>query len=165
MTNLTRPLLAGFGNAHFIMGLHLGDLKNADAVRRARNGDGASISWIVGHLLNYRCAVLRAIGVEHPNPYQEKFSFQSPATDGGDYPDIAELLADWNALHGKLNNALGDLTEDRLLGETDLHGGDGSLLGALTFHMWHEAYHIGIMGLLRVEWGYRHTHEMVMDTK
>lgn len=34
---------------------------------------------------------------------------------------------------------------------------------ALSFFAWHEAYHIGVIGLLRVEWGYRHTHELAME--
>lgn len=88
MNDLVRPVLAGLDNAHFVLGLQLRGLGNADAVRRARGDAGSSISWIVGHLLSSRCAALQACGVDHPNPYEETFSFQSPATDGSDYPDI-----------------------------------------------------------------------------
>ena len=61
MTNLIRPLLAGFETAHFNVGLQLGDLENADAVRRARGDSGSSISWIMGHLLDYRCAAPQGV--------------------------------------------------------------------------------------------------------
>ncbi len=41
--------------------------------------------------------------------------------------------------------------------------GDQTLLDALSFCMWHEAYHVGVIGLLRVEWGRRQTHVLVME--
>ena len=47
---------------------------------------------LVGHLLEYRCSVLRACGGEHPNVYEETFSPRTPATDGGEYPDLSEML-------------------------------------------------------------------------
>ncbi len=165
MTDLIRPLLAGFETAHFSVDLQLSDLKNADAVRRARGDSGASISWVVGHILSFRYAVLRECGVEQADPYEEKFSFQSPATDGNDYPDIAKLRKDWNDVHTKLRDTLSSLTEERLLGKSDLPSphGEQTLLDALSFFTWHEAYHVGVIGLLRVQWGYRHTHEMAME--
>jgi len=165
MTELANPLLAGFGTAHFNLGLQLGDLKNADAVRRARGDLGSSISWIVGHLLSGRCQAIQSCGIDHPDPYEEQFSFQCPATDGRDYADIAELHKDWNDIHDKLYDAISQLKHEHLLGESKLPNphGDSSLLGALSFTTWHEAYHIGVIGLLRVQWGLRHTHELAME--
>lgn len=165
MTALARPIIASFQTANDTLSLQLSDLSNQDAVRRARGDSGASISWIIGHLLDFRCAVLAACGVDCPNPYSEKFSFQSPATDGRDYPDIRELWSQWRGIHEKLLGVLSGLTEEQLNGETALPSTDPtrSLLGALGFYAWHEAYHVGAVGTLRVAWGYRHTHELAME--
>ena len=52
----------------------------------------------------------------------------------------------------------------QLLAETELPGphGQKNLLGGLSFLVWHEAYHIGIIGMLRVQWGHEHTHVLAM---
>ncbi len=165
MTDLANSLLAGFRTTHFNVGVQLGDLENADAVRRTRGDSGSSISWIVGHLLSARCQAIKACGIDHPDPYEEKFSFQSPAADGSDYQDIAELREVWNDTHEKLCEAISQLTAEQLLGESSLPSphGDNSLLGALSFTAWHEAYHSGVIGLLRVQWGLRHTHVVAME--
>lgn len=166
MTSLSRPILAGLDLANFNLSLQLGDLSNADAVRRARGDSGSSISWIVGHLLSLRCTALGACGVERENPYEEHFSFHSPATDGSGYPDIASLRDDWRAIHDQLRSAVVALGEDDLLRPSTLPSAaeDGDLLSGLSFIQWHEAYHVGVIGLLRVQWGYRHTHELALET-
>ena len=167
MNDLAHPLLVSLENSDYVVELQLSDLKNEDAVRRARGDSGSSISWIIGHLLDFRCKLLGACGVQRANPYEAKFSFQTPATDGSDYPDIAELKADWTSVHGELCAALTGLDEERLLGETELPGrpGDSSLLAALAFYAWHEAYHLGAVGLLRAQWGYLRTHELAMEAR
>ena len=163
MTPIVRPFVEAFGNAHFSLCLQLGDLSNEDAVKRTRDGAGASISWIVGHLLKHRCDALNACGIEHPNPYAGAFSFDTPATDGSTYPHVGELQTQWNDIHEKLIAAMSNLDEDRLTAADSSPHGEPSLLGSLVFTMWHEAYHIGAIGLLRVEMGYRHTHELAIE--
>ncbi len=166
MDALARPVLAAFENANFVMSLQLGDLKNDDAIRRARDGAGASISWIVGHLLSFRCQALQGCGVERDDPYAEKFSFQAPASDGSDYPDIVRLRQDWIDLHTELTTTLSGLSADQLLAEapTSTPMEDPSVLGVLSFYAWHEAYHVGGIGMLRAEWGFRRTHELVLES-
>jgi hypothetical protein len=163
MTQLIRPVLAGLGNSRFAVDLQLSDMKNEDAVKRARGDAGSSIAWILGHLLSYRCGILKACGIDQPNPYEKFYAAANPASDGSDYPDIAELRKEWNEIHAKLTDALSQLDEDKLLGDYDMPIGDGSFLGALSFFTWHEAYHIGVIGMLRVAMGYRHTHELAME--
>ncbi|MCG8455840.1 MAG: DinB family protein [Holophagales bacterium] len=165
MTDLARPLITAYGTADFNLGLQLSDLDPADARRQARDGAGSSISWIVGHLLDSRCHCLRACGVDVENPYAAHFSFQASATSGEEYPEIGELHQDWRQLHARLMETLENLSEDQLLGETSLPNpqGDPTLLGSLAFMAWHEAYHVGAVGLRRVQRGYRHTHELAME--
>ena len=166
MDTLARPVLAAYENADFVMSLQLGDLKNEDAIRRTRNGTGSSISWIVGHLLSFRCQALQSCGVERDDPYAEQFSFQAPASDGSDYPDLTQLKKDWVALHSELTTAVSGLSAEQLLADASSSTPmeDPSVLGVLSFYAWHEAYHVGGIGMLRAEWGYRRTHELVMES-
>lgn len=166
MIDLARPILGAYENGHFVLGCQLNDLTNEDALRRTRNGAGSSITWIVGHLLSYRCQALVACGLEQADPYAEKFSFQTPASDGGDYPELIQLKKEWVELHGKLTSTLDQLTAEQLLADSPqaMPGDDPSLLGVLAFYAWHEAYHMGAIGILRAEWGLRRTHELVMDS-
>lgn len=165
MTDLARPVLTGLEVADFNVRLQAGDLDDATARRRARGEAGASISWILGHLLCQRCYLLAACGEETENPYESRFSFRAPATDGADYPPIADLRSDWIDLHGRLVHRVRGLSVEALLAESTLPNptGDASLLSALAFFVWHEAYHVGTIGLLRVQWGLRHTHELALE--
>ncbi|MEM7357260.1 MAG: DinB family protein, partial [Acidobacteriota bacterium] len=164
MSDLYRPFLAGLETSNFVIGVQLGDLKNEDAQRRARGDAGASISWIIGHLLSYRCMVLQACGVDQPNPYEETFSYEAPATGGENYPDIAELRAAWSEIHDKVREMLSGLSDEQILAQSELPSptGGGTLLDGLSFLVWHESYHIGTIGMLRVQFGYQHTHERAM---
>ena len=58
MTPSAATLITQFETANFNLKLQLGDLTNDDARRRARGTEGASISWIVGHLLAFRVYAL-----------------------------------------------------------------------------------------------------------
>ena len=165
MIDLVRPYVAGFENANFIVGLQLSGLSNEDAIRRARGDEGASISWIVGHLLSYRCGAVRALGLAQEDPYTERFSVMTPASDGRDYPDIADLHQQWNEIHDALNGALQVVQEPALHATSSAPGpgGEQTVMDDLSFRLWHEAYHLGAIGMLRVQWGQRHTHEMAME--
>ena len=71
------------------------DVSPEDAVRRARGDEGASIAWIVGHLLAFRGFALAACGAGRDNPWAARFSTQSPADDGSEYPSLEEMTAEW----------------------------------------------------------------------
>lgn len=159
------PHAQAFRMSHFALGLQLSDVDEDTARVRARGGTGASISWIVGHLLGSRCTVLRLCGVEVPNPWEERFSMATPATDGSDYPTLAELRSAWEETHERLQEALdgmdgADLEKD---GGFPTPLGDSRVASALTFFAFHESYHLGAIGNLRVEVGLRHTHEKALE--
>lgn len=166
MDDIARPLVAGLGNADFLVELLLADLKEEDLHRRARDGQGSSPAWIVGHLLHYRHVVLGVCGQEIPNPYAERFQFTTPATDGDGYPTLEKLQEDWRDVRTRLRQALTGLSADELLAPVAKElPGDGTLAGAIAFFAWHEAYHLGVLGALRVAWGYRHTHELALEAR
>ncbi len=53
----------------FFMDLMTGDLSNQQAVQRVHDTEGPSISWLVGHLLNGRCEMLKLLDSSAENPF------------------------------------------------------------------------------------------------
>ena len=78
----------------FLMPLVLDDLSDEQARERSRGEVGPSIAWTVGHLLYYRVHVLNLLSEESENPYEASFG-KAAATDGSDYPSVAELGEYW----------------------------------------------------------------------
>ncbi len=90
--SMIKPVLGSYQFSDFIMNLVASDLKNEDAVRRVRNGEGASISWIIGHLLDYRHQAMNLFGANKDREYKATFC-DAGANSGSNYPDIKGLLA------------------------------------------------------------------------
>ena len=69
-------------------------------------------------------------------------------------------------LYSELTTAVSGLSAEQLLADASSSTPmeDPSVLGVLSFYAWHEAYHVGGIGMLRAEWGYRRTHELVMES-
>ena len=140
------------------LSLGLADLKNEHAVHRMRSGEGSSISFITGHLLASRHAVLGYLGQGDENPWHELFGGLAPSRDGSEYPDVSELKAAWDETAQKLMPALEGLSEEAGLAALPADSGipvaDQTVRGAVGFFAFHEAYHVGQVGLLRTELGY-----------
>ena len=96
MSDLIRPIAESLRVSDFFMGLLTGDLSNAQATQRVRVDEGPSISWVVGHLLNGRCEILKLLDPKAENPFAEKFDRLVAASDGSDYPPLADLLSSWS---------------------------------------------------------------------
>jgi uncharacterized damage-inducible protein DinB len=146
-----------FRFSQFVMNLVLPDTKNEDALRRLRDSEGPSISWVTGHLCHYRYRILNLLGVDEASPYGR---FEDGARDASDYPDIAELLDAWNGTHEKIESVLESVTDDKLLAKLPVAGNphnEKTILESVAFYVWHEAYHIGQLGTIRVHYGYRPT--------
>jgi uncharacterized damage-inducible protein DinB len=152
MSELIRPVAESLRISDFFMELMTGDLANDLAVRRVRDTEGPSISWVVGHLLNGRCELLKLLDPEAENPYAERFDRLVVATDGSDYPDIADLRASWHELSGRVFAALESVTDQELVAPIEEVGAphaEKNLLGLLVYVVWHETYHMGQIGTMR----------------
>jgi uncharacterized damage-inducible protein DinB len=162
MSGSVETLKGIYGMTDMLMPLVLGDLSDEDARRRSRGEQGPSISWSVGHLLCMRVYVLNTLGVERDNPYEEAFG-TGAATDGADYPRVAELREAWNSLSEAMNTAFDAGTEETL----DSVLTDGWYEGQrardrLVFLGWHEGYHFGVIGAIRKDLGYPGPAELMM---
>ena len=152
MDALTRPIIALHSVSNRILTTAIGDLTEQDAKARSRAGTGPSIAWTIGHLCHYKVQVLELLGQQRENTFTQ---FEhTPASDGSDYPPLAELAASFSDLDGDLCTALAS-SVDRL--EAPMPGSgphdEKRILDTVLFLTWHEAYHIGAIGAIRREQG------------
>ena len=59
----------------------LSDLSDEEAGRRCRNGEGNSITFLVGHLLASRVGLLKRLGEATENPFADLFGGSTAAQD------------------------------------------------------------------------------------
>jgi uncharacterized damage-inducible protein DinB len=154
------PFLESFRFTNFGVKLVTSDMTDEDALKRARGGEGASLSWTLGHLCFYRCRLLQLLGADRPLEFEE---YDASAGDVANYPALAALTRTWEALAEELEGALDGVTDEQL-GATP-EGGlpKQRLLDTLVFVTWHEACHLGYVGGLRKELGYRATSELAVE--
>jgi len=157
MTEVMKGMADIFAFNTLMVRLGIKDLENQDAVYRVRDGEGSSISFLVGHMASSRYGILKALGVTDQNPFAERWGGKNGARDGSEYPDISQLAADWDKVSEMFESALGEITEEQALAPSpmDLPSEDKSLRGSLGFFNWHESYHVGQLGLIRTEKGYQ----------
>jgi uncharacterized damage-inducible protein DinB len=148
--------------SNFTMNLVAKDMKEEDARRRSRDGEGASVAWVVGHLINYRYTMMNVLGTEKTSPVADTFG--ENATDGSDYPPLERLLHRWNEAAAELEAAAASITDEFLLAQpgSDAPHGGKTRLARLGFYLWHESYHMGQIGTLRTEMGYPATADLAI---
>jgi len=161
MAALIRPIIALHGVSNSMQATGIGDLTDRDARARSRDGAGPSIAWTIGHLCHYKVKVLELLGQPRDNAFAAQFE-HTPASDGSDYPSLADLAASFSALDGELCTALAS-SADRL--DAPMPGGgphdEKRILDTVLFLTWHEAYHIGAIGAIRREQGRKAIAELV----
>jgi hypothetical protein len=133
----------------FLAGL-VGDFEAADWQVRDPAGHGPC--WIVGHLARMRTRTQILVGLQPATPAWA--AWFDRGTSLADVPadlDPRELVAAFHAAQAALVARWDAVTAQDLarpLGRT-LPGGADTVAGGLAFHAWHEAYHLGQLGLLR----------------
>ena len=115
-----------------------------------------SLIWIAGHLALSRSRMLKLAGGEADFAWTDLFSRGSAVQDPTVYPELDKILQSWEKTSGLLLTALPKMTPEQLFAKSpqSLPGDDKSVRGALSFLVYHEAYHIGQMGYLRKMLGY-----------
>ena len=156
MSDLIKPVIDQFKFNSMVLSLATSDLKNEDAGHRLRSGEGSSVTFLMGHLLSSRYGILKMLGAGDENPYAEQFGRNAEPRNVSDYPDISEFNEAWSALADSFHGALENATDEELLvaPPEGFTTDDQTLRGAISFLSWHEAYHMGQIGVLRTELGY-----------
>ena len=162
MANSAAPLMNIFGTTDHLIPLILDDLSDVDARTRARDDEGPSIVWHLGHLLSYRHKMLQWLGQSEANPYESAFG-STPATDGRDYPTTAELSEQWSYVSERFMGALASASEEALA--APVQGGphaEECVRDKIAFFAFHEGYHLGSIATLQKALGKHSPPEKIM---
>lgn len=122
-------------------------------LRRPPGGAGNPMLWIAGHATRVRSQVVRSLGHEHTLAWGDQFNRGGSSADDSQWPEAGVIIEAWNSLAAELQTRLEALGEDDLLGTTEAPSLDGTLLGAVALLAFHDAYHVGQLGMLRANSG------------
>lgn len=132
----------------------LDGLSDDDVWRRPPEG-GNPMAWILGHITEARVQLLALLGQPMPLDWAATFQRGAQLRGRADYPDRARLEGAWRSTHGRMRDAFTGLTAARLAEPyTGKLPGATDLAGAIAFHAFHEAYHVGQLGYLRRQLGF-----------
>jgi len=133
----------------FLTGL-VGDFSAADW--GVSDPVGHNPRWLVGHLalMRYRAAALVGLALTAP-AWEAAFERGSACNEVPAELDPRDLVQAFHAAQAALAGHWDAVTAEQLakpLGRT-LPDGSDTVAGALRFLAWHEAYHLGQLGLFR----------------
>jgi uncharacterized damage-inducible protein DinB len=122
-----------------------------DAATRRPSAATNSASFVAAHLADSRFYLLRMLGAEHENPLAAYLGTASSIDDVKQLPPLGETLAAWAAASHALRDRLETLTAAELDGPTaaPFFAPEQTMLGALTFLVQHDSYHLGQLAFLR----------------
>ena len=131
------------------------DLSEADALRRPVP-NGNNVRFLLAHLVAARHFVAELLGKPLANPHEEAFRAVETVEHAESLPELSALRREWSRISPHVVSCLERATADVLTSSAPqpLPGSDGTVLGAITFLVQHESYHLGQLGLLRIALGY-----------
>jgi uncharacterized damage-inducible protein DinB len=150
-----KPLIGvlSINNAMYLRALAGMDQESAERRLNARTN---SLAFVACHVLDARYYLMRMCGHEMTNPWREMFDAAQDVSDMKEFPPVYELATVWDEVHEATMAHLEGLSAADLDADSS-HGfpfEDRSVLGVITFLTFHEAYHVGQMGLIRKYLGF-----------
>ena len=126
------------------------------AAERRPNDHTNSLAFIACHALDARFYLMKLAGHERTNPWQTLFDAATDISTMKEYPPLYEIMAEWDELHEATLACMEGLSTVELDAESPapFPTEDTSILGAIAFLAFHEAYHVGQMGLVRKYLGF-----------
>lgn len=121
----------------------LADITDEQALMRP-NDRTNHYNWLLGHVATCRCMLANAIGLRVENPHGDLYF---KAIGDYHYRDMADIQALWESISVRLTDYLAGLSREEL--DAHVEGMPVSRLDMIVFYQYHEAYHLGQMGLLR----------------
>ena len=116
------------------------------------------ISWIVGHVIWARKAVLTRLGQEWSTPWLAMFARGTKLDNTTAYPSPGTLMDTWKDVGGILCTSLEEAPEELLSKSATPPGpptADGKVSGVIRFMAWHETYHVGQISLVACMLGHK----------
>ncbi|WP_299273527.1 DinB family protein [uncultured Psychroserpens sp.] len=108
------------------------------------------ITWITGHIVSCRYMLCGMLGMQVSEPYPDLFGNLKKIQDDITYPSLNELSKALPDITNQLVEKLSSMSEEEF--QKDAFG--GKLIDIVLFFTYHEAYHIGQLGILRKALGY-----------
>lgn len=122
------------------------------------------VKYIAGHLLNSQYAFALLANVPVDWKWNDLFAGrgQTEARDDISYPSIEQITDEWNRINKPIKNGLETLSDtelnrtapdpmDKIFENSEFFS--NSIAGVWTFLNYHQAYHIGQIGILRRGFG------------
>jgi uncharacterized damage-inducible protein DinB len=123
-----------------------------DDAARQRHGEGVnSATFIAAHLADSRFFMLETLGGSRENPLSAYLDTANSIDEITDWPTLDTIRDAWNAVSADIDRTLHGMTGEDLdtAVDTRFPGVERTRLGALTFLVQHDSYHIGQLALLR----------------
>lgn len=123
-----------------------------DETARQRHGDGVnSATFIAAHVADSRFFILKTLGESRENPLSVYLDKANSIDEITEWPTLDTIRGAWTAASADIDRTLGHATSQDVDTAVDARfpGVDRTRLGALTFLVQHDSYHIGQLALLR----------------
>jgi uncharacterized damage-inducible protein DinB len=122
-----------------------------EVARRRPSPTTNSAAFVAAHVADSRYFLLRIVGTDRPSPLRRYLEGAKTIDDVKELPTLAEVQEAWTAASHALREALDGLSAEALGGPAKVRfpAADQTMLGALTFLVQHDSYHVGQLSLLR----------------
>lgn len=133
----------------------LAGLDDAAGARRVTEGTN-SIAFLLAHLTDGRHFIASLLDAPLPSPLPAALSSARSLDEVAELPPLSALIDAWQRVSAHLAVQIERLDTPALARAVTQRfpGGDGTLLGALSFLVQHDSYHLGQLALLRRQLGY-----------
>ena len=110
-----------------------------------------NVVFISAHLLDARYYISDMLDLKVVNPFKDVFEKVSRVEDSDQLPGLSKIRSTWVEVSQKLSDHLTTLPEEILNRKASFKFPvtDDTVLGAITFLISHESYHLGQLGILR----------------
>ena len=136
-----------YGINHRALEMNLKGLSHEESLIQPPRG-GNCLNWVAGHVVANRNAILGLLGEQPIWTAEEAETYKrgsAPIQDGTRARKFETIVADFTKSQERIRAGLSRLKDEDLA----QNKGEQTLGDALHFLQFHEAYHIGQMGLLR----------------
>lgn len=150
-TSSNKTLIELYKNNHEIIHKQLAGVSHAESLLLLPFR-GNCMNWVVGHLLDVRGESLEQMGLPGTMSDAEKKIYgygSDPINDPAKACALNDMVTRLDESLVRVINGLDSLTPVELEREVRIWRGPMSLMAALSFIQWHEAYHTGQLELLR----------------
>ena len=113
------------------------------ALRRASNNSN-HMNWLLGHVLHCRFMLAGMIGLSEINPFGKTYW---TAIDDKPYPPVNEISGQLRLISKKLIEKLSSIPDEEMDAKPGVD--QSSLADIISFFAYHEAYHLGQIGIVR----------------